>query len=129
MSLNFHDRYRHHEHDSKEKKEIPHFSQARQARRSMAQSRVLNHAKLTEILTRTQATVQPGASSFKPTVQYQYQSPATALVQKLETMIDHNLEITDQKLTTTKMDLVEQQMRLRCKRSKKTSDSKWLKKW
>ena len=94
----------------------------------MAQNRTLNHAKLDEILSRTQATVKPGASSIKPTVQYQYQSPATALVQKLETMIDHNLEVTDQKLTTTKMDLVEQQMRLRCNRSKKTSDSKSLEK-
>ena len=90
----------------------------------MAQSRVLNHAKLTEILTRTQAAVRPGASSFKPTVQYQYQSPATALVQKLETMIGHNLEVTDQKLNTTKMDLVEQQMRLRGSRVKEVSDGK-----
>ena len=84
----------------------------------MAQNRALNHAKLNEILTRTQAAVQPGASSIKPTVQYQYQSPASALVHQLETMIDHNLDITDQKLNTTKMDLVEQQMRLRCSRAK-----------
>jgi len=87
----------------------------------MAQNRALNNAKLDEILSRAQATVHPGASSYKPAVQYQYQSPATALVQKLETMIDHNLEVTDQKLTTTKMDLVEQQMRLRCNRASNKS--------
>ena len=94
----------------------------------MAQNRALNHTKLNEIISRTQATVQPGASSFKPIVQYQYQSPATALVQKLETMIGHNLEVTDQKLTTTKMDLVEQQMRLRCTKAKQVPDEKEIKK-
>lgn len=94
----------------------------------MAQNRALNHTKLNEIISRTQATVQPGASSYKPIVQYQYQSPATALVQKLETMIGHNLEVTDQKLTTTKMDLVEQQMRLRCTKAKQVPDEKEIKK-
>ena len=88
----------------------------------MAQNRALNHAKLDEILSRTQTTIQPGASSYKPALQYQYQSPATALVHKLETMIDHNLDVTNQKLTTTKMDLVEQQMRLRCNRGNKVPD-------
>ena len=83
----------------------------------MAQNRALNHAKLDEILSRTQSTIQPGASSYKPALHYQYQSPATALVHKLETMIDHNLDVTDKKLNTTKMDLVEQQMRLRCQRA------------